>query len=1166
MNNMNNPYVGPRTFTPAESDRFFGRETEARELLALVISARLVLFYARSGAGKSSLINTRLVPRLAEEGFLVLPVGRVGGELPEGVTEVDNVFIFNLLLNLEQRQQDPSGLAHMTLSHFLANLTTTDGQHFYYDDLLPDAGVDDDLAADETYEEPPHVLIIDQFEEILTTHPSRWPERADFFRQLNQVMHDDPLLWIVLTMREDYVAALDPFATLLTNRLSDRYYMQRMSFEAALEAVKKPAEQYGRSFAPNVAETLIDNLRQIRNQDQRGSQLGQFVEPVQLQVVCYQLWENLKGGSANEITKRNLQEAGDVDTALAEFYEHALRESLQGTAISEIELRIWFDQQLITEARTRGTVYQGESETAGMTNQVVKRLTNQFLLRAELRAGGIWYELIHDRFIEPILQSNQNWRDRQGPLTQAAMAWDEAGRTEAKLLVGQQLEDMLTDINRNNLEPLVATFLEASDRANQALLDRETARRQELEQAQKLAEVQTRAAKQMRRFIIGLVLVLLLALSALFFALQQLRLATARQLAASSQLALSQNNMHLATLLGWEANKLNKQEGSNILGQIPYQAHYVKGDVLAGYTSGTSNVSWSPEGGRLASGLGKNIVVWGMETGEIEVNLIGHTAEVEDVAWHPNGHHLASGSQDNSIIIWDTEAGKIQHTLLGHTKGVRKVMWSPDGRRLASSSNDNSIIVWDVETGEAMRNLTGHTDSVLSVTWSPDGDRLASGSDDNSIIIWDTRNGEALTTLTGHTNRVWDVVWSPDGHRLASSSDDTTIIIWDTDSGEALTTLIGHSGGIDETVFFSTLIQGWRTLSFAEGVLSVDWSPDGDRLASSSKDGTIIIWDIESSNILMTLTGHAQDVTSVVWNPDGHHLASSSDDNSIIIWDIEHTEAAITLLGHSDWVGSLAWSSNNRLASGSDDDSLIIWDIESGKAITTLAKHTDNIHSIDWSPDGSRLASGSKDSNVIIWDVESGEALTTLSEHTDLVWVIAWSPDGDLLASGAWDDSIIIWDTEQEKALTTLGGHTKQIDSLAWSPDGDHLASGAQDNTIIIWNPRNGETLTALTTGPSFNSFLNGVSSLAWSPDGHRLASGEWDGDITIWDIENEEVLITLPGHRASITDLSWSPDGRRLTSSSVDSNILIWDMESGQELTSFTNKPKPKFRTLKNE
>ena len=54
-----NPYVGPRTFQEKEADRFFGREREARELVALVVSERLTLFYAQSGAGKSSLINAR---------------------------------------------------------------------------------------------------------------------------------------------------------------------------------------------------------------------------------------------------------------------------------------------------------------------------------------------------------------------------------------------------------------------------------------------------------------------------------------------------------------------------------------------------------------------------------------------------------------------------------------------------------------------------------------------------------------------------------------------------------------------------------------------------------------------------------------------------------------------------------------------------------------------------------------------------------------------------------------------------------------------------------------------------------------------------------------------------------------------------------------------------
>ncbi len=108
---LDNPYVGPRTFTRQERDRFFGRELEARELLALVISERLVLFYAQSGAGKSSLLNTRLIPQLQGAEFVVLPVGRVSGEPPQGAGEIDNIFAFNLMLSLDQGQTAPQRLA-----------------------------------------------------------------------------------------------------------------------------------------------------------------------------------------------------------------------------------------------------------------------------------------------------------------------------------------------------------------------------------------------------------------------------------------------------------------------------------------------------------------------------------------------------------------------------------------------------------------------------------------------------------------------------------------------------------------------------------------------------------------------------------------------------------------------------------------------------------------------------------------------------------------------------------------------------------------------------------------------------------------------------------------------------------------------------------------------
>src|SRR5512139_2394355 len=116
---IDNPYVGPRTFTSKQKHLFFGREGEARDLRSLVMAERLVLFYAQSGAGKSSLINARLVPQLMDAGFVVLPIGRVGGELPAGINQVDNVFVFNLLLKLDQNEGEPGRFARTDLAHFL---------------------------------------------------------------------------------------------------------------------------------------------------------------------------------------------------------------------------------------------------------------------------------------------------------------------------------------------------------------------------------------------------------------------------------------------------------------------------------------------------------------------------------------------------------------------------------------------------------------------------------------------------------------------------------------------------------------------------------------------------------------------------------------------------------------------------------------------------------------------------------------------------------------------------------------------------------------------------------------------------------------------------------------------------------------------------------------
>jgi hypothetical protein len=410
---MANPYVGPRTFTKEEHHLFFGREQEARDLLNRVLSERLVLFYAQSGAGKSSLINTRLIPQLRKVGYAVLPVGRVGGELPADTEAVDNLYLFNLMRSLVTAEREPARFAHLTLAQFLAGLSSDDAENYYYDPAAAEPSIPD--AAQPAM---PYVLIVDQFEELLTSHPGRWQEQEEFFRQLNAAMLGDRNLWVVLTLREDHLAPIEAYAPLLADRMRARFYMERMGVEAALQAIRQPAELGGRRFADHVAETLCERLRQVHVAGEKSTVAGQYVEPVQLQVVCYQLWEQLnQKGARGAITSGDLDEAGNVEQALASYYDQVLAQVLgtPSVQVSEGQLRNWFSTRLITEAGTRGFVLQIGGHTGELPNAVVNLLVSKFLVRRDRRAGGDWYELTHDTFISPILASNQKWRQKQTP-------------------------------------------------------------------------------------------------------------------------------------------------------------------------------------------------------------------------------------------------------------------------------------------------------------------------------------------------------------------------------------------------------------------------------------------------------------------------------------------------------------------------------------------------------------------------------------------------------------------------------------------------------------------------------------------------------------------------------------------------------------------------------
>jgi WD40 repeat protein len=386
------PYVGPRPFERSEGGIFYGRDREARDMISLIIANRVLVLYSPSGAGKSSLLNTKVISGLEAEQCWVFPIARVQGEAPFSISEeqVRNIFSLNVLLSLRDKSSshEESDFYKMTLIQFFTAFYTSNPEF-----------------------EEPIVLIVDQAEELFTFYEHRWRERAAFIEELIAAANTFPELRVVLSLREDYIAKLDAFRDLIRDKLRARYHLERLSEEAALEAVVRPTIASERHYDEGVAEAIVNDLLETQERDLRGNAKiikGEFVEPVQLQVVCLNLWSAIPAGE-KRITKDHLKQSGSVDEALRRFYDASITHAAKNSNTSEGTLRHWFDTTLITPAGTRGTVFRDREDTAGSPNRVIDALVDRHIIRGDWRSGAQWYEITHDRLLRPIRESNRQW-------------------------------------------------------------------------------------------------------------------------------------------------------------------------------------------------------------------------------------------------------------------------------------------------------------------------------------------------------------------------------------------------------------------------------------------------------------------------------------------------------------------------------------------------------------------------------------------------------------------------------------------------------------------------------------------------------------------------------------------------------------------------------------
>lgn len=540
-----NPYVGPRAFQRGEV--LHGRDQEVMELLDLLIAERIVLLYSVSGAGKTSLIQAALLPQLERDGFKILPPMRVSLDPCESADQstepatiqttdpATNRYILSLLLSLdealpEDQQRSVAELSDLTLDEYL---------ECCYSEAEGPEGI---------------VLVFDQFEEILTVDPTDREAKAEFFAQVGAALRNRKR-WALFAMREEFVAGLDPYLRPVPTRLGTTYRLELLGIHASKNAMLEPARAAGVEFTAAAADKLVDDLRTVRVQQTDGSttvSLGDHVEPVQLQVVCRRLWNRLPA-DAIQIVEADVESVGDVDTALRGYYADRVAAIAAESGVPERVIRDWCDQQLITEQGIRGQVLQGPEESQGLDNQAIWPLVNTHLVRAEKRRGATWFELAHDRLIEPVRADNADWREAHlHPLQRQAALWEEAGHPGGLLLRGETLveAEAWAEAHRGELTNVDRAFLEAC------------------QEARSLAERERRQSRRIRWLAIGATLFSIIAIVLAIVAGLQTRAAQTSAQAAAWAQSTAEGRLYVAQT----AEALAAQEREKALSAVKSEA------------------------------------------------------------------------------------------------------------------------------------------------------------------------------------------------------------------------------------------------------------------------------------------------------------------------------------------------------------------------------------------------------------------------------------------------------------------------------------------------------------------------------------------------------------------------------------------------------------------
>lgn len=368
-----------------------------------------------------------------------------------------------------------------------------------------------------------------------------------------------------------------------------------------------------------------------------------------------------------------------------------------------------------------------------------------------------------------------------------------------------------------------------------------------------------------------------------------------------------------------------------------------------------------------------------------------------------------------------------------------KPFYTEAGELLTIVNADDLLNVWNVERSEKLSIPEVHTNSIDAALFKKYPQLVFTDIMQNR----ETKIGSNINLLSDlrRFNDVPDpVVFLPDGKTLAGKSEIRGIALWDIESKQ-----------VQETLFEDKRITSFTVL------------PCGNVIAAyiQPNDNFGYVWDAKKpEETILEIKEAAQLTWKIDFTPTGNLIVVSSREGTIYKWDIKNKKRLEPFVGHTDFIWSVKLSPDGkRLVSGSSDKTARVWDVETSKEIGTLPLSERRIlMNIAFSP-CERFIAGGMFEELRLWCAESLKTLFVIPQiQAEKPFALSFSHCGRYLASGTWWQrgmekmAIRLWDVANGKNIATLWGHPTDIQSLAFSPDDTVLASGSFDGTIILWD------------------------------------------------------------------------------------------------------------------